>query len=358
MASLVIAAYNCERTIRAAVQSCLAQDYSPLEVIVVDDGSTDSTPDILAGFGDRVRVVRQVNSGLAAARNAGILASSGEYVALMDGDDVCRQERLRVQVEVLERFPDVAVCGSSFSAFDDAGAVSASHGSRYYSQLRDQAIESIYPLHGAVGGPQPTTVHRGDVHEALLFGNFIHPPTVMFRRRAYDAAGRFDEGLRYTADWEWLVRVAKVGRAAHVDRVLLDYRLSSTQMSSSAVNAGRGAAEIAKTVERLWTLHPEIRARSSDRVDAFHREVWLDAAYGLARTHKTMALRMLAKAARSDPLDGKVFTVALRILTPDGLRELLSRARARFGTWVLATGAMCEENATWSVLYALAPMVS
>ena len=104
--SVVIPTYNNERTIAATVESALEQRFDRgFEVIVVNDGSTDGTLAVLKQFGDRIRLIEQGNRGVSAARNAGIAAAAGEYIALLDGDDTWTEDKLEKSVQVLDRNP-------------------------------------------------------------------------------------------------------------------------------------------------------------------------------------------------------------------------------------------------------------
>ena len=105
--SLVIATFNHARLLAEAIDSALSQTLDPVDVVVVDDGSTDDTPAVLARYDARIRVLRQPNRGLAAARNAGLAATRGTYVAFLDADDVLAPAKLAEQVAVLERAPTV-----------------------------------------------------------------------------------------------------------------------------------------------------------------------------------------------------------------------------------------------------------
>ena len=100
--SVVMAAYNYAPYISEAIESVLAQTRPPLDVIVVDDGSTDATPEVLAAFGDRIRVLRQTNQGASAARNRGIEAARGEYIAFIDADDVWKPRKLELQMALFD----------------------------------------------------------------------------------------------------------------------------------------------------------------------------------------------------------------------------------------------------------------
>ncbi len=120
--SVVIPTYNNEGTIAATVESALAQRFDDaFEVIVVNDGSTNGTRGILASFGDRIRVIDQKNSGVSAARNAGIRAASGEYIALLDGDDTWSEDKLQKTAEVLDKNPACVAVFSDMIQVDGAG---------------------------------------------------------------------------------------------------------------------------------------------------------------------------------------------------------------------------------------------
>src|SRR4051812_5698053 len=106
LVSVIVAAFQAEAFLEDAIASVLAQDYSPFEVVVCDDGSTDRTPEILAAHSE-LRTVRQPNSGAAAARNAAVAASSGELLAIFDADDLWPPTRLAVQADYLVRHPEV-----------------------------------------------------------------------------------------------------------------------------------------------------------------------------------------------------------------------------------------------------------
>src|SRR5712672_3418309 len=109
LVSVVIPAYNCARVIGDALDSVVDQNYPALEVLVVDDGSTDETCDVVARYGSAVTLIKQRNAGAAVARNEGMRRARGKYVALLDADDLWLPGKLQLQVDYLERNPDVAM---------------------------------------------------------------------------------------------------------------------------------------------------------------------------------------------------------------------------------------------------------
>ncbi len=115
--SCVIPVYNGERFLAQAVESVLAQAYSPMEIIVVDDGSTDGTKDIADRFGNELTYVRQSNAGPSSARNHGIRLSSGEFVAFLDSDDLWRPRKTAIQLQRFEARPELAICTAQMQNF-------------------------------------------------------------------------------------------------------------------------------------------------------------------------------------------------------------------------------------------------
>mgnify|MGYP005826674425 CR=1 FL=1 len=103
--TVVIPSFNAAKTLSATLDSVLGQTIRDVEVVVVDDGSSDGTPEVLASYAAQVRGIRQANGGLARARNAGLAVARGEFIALLDADDVCEPQRLEVQLAVLRELP-------------------------------------------------------------------------------------------------------------------------------------------------------------------------------------------------------------------------------------------------------------
>jgi len=177
LVSVVMAAYNSEAYIREALESVLAQDWSPFEVVVVDDGSTDGTADIVRSFAG-VHYLLQENAGPSAARNAAIAASSGELVANFDSDDLLPPTRLRVQAEFLLAHPEL-------------GAV---FGRQEWLNAPDwMARDAVY----------------GDVDGIPL-------SSAMFRRNVLEELGGYDTSFTHGEDTDLLIRMRERGIGYHV----------------------------------------------------------------------------------------------------------------------------------------------
>jgi glycosyltransferase involved in cell wall biosynthesis len=214
--SAVIPVYNGARYVRAAIDSALAQTLPDLEIVVVDDGSTDATPEILAGYGPRIRVHRQPNGGVAAARNAGVRAARGEYVAFLDADDVWLPEKLARQLPAFDE-DDVALVYSGMTVVD--------------ADLRPLRV---------VEPPPPDAV----LHNTLCVEPVNVPLTMtgVVRRAAFDELGGFDARLSTSADADFVCRLALRHRVARVAEPLALYRQHGSQMHLSVAAMERDMA--------------------------------------------------------------------------------------------------------------------
>lgn len=326
--TIAIAAYNCAATVSATIDSCLAQTCRDAEVLVVDDGSTDATPEVLARYGDRIRVIRQANGGLARARNTGMQEARGRYVAWMDADDLCHPDRLLVQAAVLDSYPEVVLVSTNFSAFqqpdhDDDPL----HLTAYYSAPhRLGGLGQIYPqvqeltATGAKSGPL-FSLRLGRVHEKLFEGNFVHPPTVMFRRSALPSAGLCDEAFRYSSDYEFFLRISRLGSFALLEAPLLRYRLSPSQMSRAAVGGTMQLESIA-IMDRLRAADPAAYARHRTLFERRYARSYLSAAAAIGSANRRRSLALLWRALRYHPAPGEALRALAHIVASQRIVRL------------------------------------
>lgn len=208
----LVCVYDYERYIAEAIDSALAQDYPAelLEILVIDDGSTDRTPEILAGYGDRIRVVRQSNAGLNAATQRGIEEARGELIALLDADDAWLPGKVRAQVALIQARPEVGLVFCDEQMMDADGRTFAASFFRHYD---------VTPIRGA------------HALEALLFHNFVPAPTIMFRREHIAQVLPFVPETP-CQDWWIAVRVAEVAEIDYVAEPLVRYRVHGDNMSA------------------------------------------------------------------------------------------------------------------------------
>lgn len=200
--SVVMPVYNEERFLREAVDSILSQTFTDFEFIIIDDGSTDGTPDILAQYAQRdsrVRVFRQENSGLVRSLNRAVALSRGEYVARMDADDISLPKRLATQVRWLDSNPEIASLATRTDEIDENGRV-VKRGDRY--------------------------VGSAFIRRTLLRGySILYHGSVMFRRVCFDRVGGYREEFKRAEDYDLWLRMTDHYSLDNVPEILYQHRL-------------------------------------------------------------------------------------------------------------------------------------
>jgi glycosyltransferase involved in cell wall biosynthesis len=202
----VIPAYNAEKHIAEAIDSALSQTFSELEVIVVDDGSTDSTGHVATAYGEHVRYRRQQNRGSGAACGTGVELATGEWIAFLDADDAWTPDKLRLQLEECKTF-------------------AISHTDMYYFGEG---------LPGDVLKSGVSRLERGHVLEPLLLHNFIAKSSVLVRRDVFLEAGGFPSRYHTVEDWPLWLSICARYELGCVDLPLLRYRVHKSSKSMSA----------------------------------------------------------------------------------------------------------------------------
>lgn len=204
LVSVVIPAYNATAYVREAVESALQQTYKNIEIIVVDDGSTDNLRETLASYVKQgmVRYLYQKNKGLSAARNTGIREARGEYIALLDADDMFLPNKIEKQVAFLTAHPECDVCYCDLWHF--------------YEGEEGKMLKLNYTYYSG-----------SEVFPHLLKKNFINPLTTVFRKSIFERFGYFDESIRhYAEDWDLWLRFSYGGACfCFLPDILAKYRM-------------------------------------------------------------------------------------------------------------------------------------
>ena len=287
--SIVIPSYNQERFLARAIESALDQTWADCEVVVVDDGCTDGSPAVMARY-PQIRVVRQLNRGLAAARNAGLAASRGEILIFLDADDQLWPDAASTGVRLLEARPDAMMVFGRCRLVNENGL------------------------------PMPTNLPtiQSDFYHELLLDNFLWTPAmVAFRREVFDLVGGFDERISPAADYDIYLRISRRFPIAAHRAVTVDYRQHADNMSRDPVLM----LEATLAVLRVQQLHAAADAQcTATYADAIERwrhcygerlislfrtslrtRAWgtaLAAAFNLLRLYPTGVRRHLLKKAR------------------------------------------------------------
>ena len=213
LVSIVITCFNYGKFIKQAIDSALEQTYSSVEIVIVNDGSTDNTDEVVANYLnlDNVKYIKQQNAGQTKAKNTGINNSSGDFIAFLDADDAWETEKLAKQVIL---FSNEAV-GVVYSR------------SRY---IDEQGNAFYVPK----SGNKYLLPKRGKVTDHLLLDNFVPFSSSIVRRGCFDRCGVFDESLQMGIDWDLWLRLSTIYEFDFVDEPLLIYRVGHAgQMSKN-----------------------------------------------------------------------------------------------------------------------------
>jgi glycosyltransferase involved in cell wall biosynthesis len=208
--SVTMCVFNGEAFVGQAIESILGQTFADLELIVVDDGSTDGTAAVLAGYSDpRLQVLSKPHLGIPKARNHALSQARGEFIAVLDADDMAHPTRLAHQVDYLCQHPPIVVLGSGYLQVD---------------LMRNRTLEIMPPR------------TNDAIRRAMVTGNPICHSSAMIRRSALDRAGHYSESFSFSEDYELWSRLAQVGELCNLDEVLVTRRYHEHSVSNDMSN--------------------------------------------------------------------------------------------------------------------------
>lgn len=234
LVSVIIPAFNNGPFIAAALNSVFRQSSVPCEVIVVDDGSTDDTKNILRSYRDRVVYCHQTNRGAAAARNCGLARAKGEYIAFLDGDDVWFGGNLAMKIGYLANNPGTGAVFSNFRIFDSSGVIQEDGMRSTYPIFRGRSLAGIFEKKSTLSSDNLRCfAYEGYVFESLLFGNFIATCSMVARRKCIDYVGAFREDLWTQEDYDYWLRLSRKYDIAFIDVPLVGCRRHYHQITRS-----------------------------------------------------------------------------------------------------------------------------
>lgn len=280
--SVIIPVYNGERYFARTIESVLAQTYSAMEIVVVDDGSRDSSQDVVARYLNHtnVRLITQENAGVAAARNTGIRAATGDYIALLDQDDLWLPDKLACQVEYLDKHPEIALVHSNIHFIGEAG-----------ERIPDPEWAWVAPTYG-------------QVLPELVQWNRICTCTVLLRKSVLEQVGLFRQELAPADDWDLWLQVAARHPIGFVDAVTACYRLHQGNESRNLLKMQEAEIQVVETFVRE---HPDAVGDAITRAKLF--SLYSEAALLLERAGRHAEARSYwLHAMRKNPVASKPYT--------------------------------------------------
>jgi len=245
--SVIIPAYNAVLTIKETIESVQKQTFTDWEIIVINDGSTDGTPEIIQSIKDeRLKIFNYKNGGLPVARNRGILHASGEFIAFLDADDLWAVDKLEMQLKALQQHPEAGVA-YSWTCFMD---------------VNEQGEPVAYL-------PSSQYSFTGNVYQNLLVSDFIHSGSnTLIRKEAINSVGEFDPMLKSCEDWDYWLRLATHWDFIVVPEYQIFYRRTPGAMSSK-VEVMKEACLIA--MEKAYqAAPPELQYLKKYTMSSFH----------------------------------------------------------------------------------------
>ena len=333
--SIIIPAYKQAGYLAKTIESALAQTHADMEVVVIDDGSPDETPQVAARFTARpgFKYVRQANTGLAGARNRGIAESSGEYLCFLDADDLYLPDKVAKQVALLERNPGLGFAYCDLTTIDE----------------HDRPVADQFHV---------ATLKRGlsgDILPALITGGYFPPHTVMIRRSVLEQVGAFDPELGGYADYDLWLRVACAGfKAGFIAEQLVLYRRHSSNMSKDGQHMGETRLA---SLRKMARLHPDKAGRGLDQLQQTVTELtmannWLQ--QQVARSPAYQAVPAAPAAGPGVNLQDLQMTVAWRSKL-EAANALLALRQPAAATKLLLEGIKAVETCrnSWITLEAV-----
>lgn len=339
LVSVVIPTFNRANLIGRTIDSVLRQTYRAIEVVVVDDGSSDATPDVVArdyGRDERVRYVAKMNGGPASARNVGFGNARGEYVALLDSDDTWFPWKLSLQVRCMERHPHLGMTWTDMEMIDASGHVVDGaylrHMYRAYSLFSDEELfTASFPLRDIAPDLADITgdarLRTGEIFSRMIMGSLVHTSTTLLRRDRLDRVGGFDESLRYSGeDYDFHLRTCREGPVGLLDLPTIRYQQGLPDRLTARKYGVHMAENALRTIERAV-------ARDRDRIDLPERmlrwrfaEAHAWAGYErLERGEATLALEHYIRSLRSWPWQPRLAKQVLFAALPFGVGVPLRR---------------------------------
>ncbi|MFK3936219.1 glycosyltransferase family 2 protein [Alkalihalobacillus sp. NPDC078783] len=285
LVSVIIPCYNCEKWIAETIASVFNQTYKNIEIIIVDDGSTDNTKSIVKNIKDVIYYF-QDNSGPSAARNLGIEKSNGKYIAFLDSDDLWNEDKLLKQINFLENNPDVHLVFTNVTLINETGKVLYTH----YNKVPTEKSELIRKF------------YEGEI--------VMNTPTILARGDSINYIGGFNENLPLREDHYFLMKMANVFKIVHFKEALVKRRVNDQSLSSTVDS------------EKVFKLNKpflEESINSFPYLSRFEKNVYSRMNFAVGKTywkkrHKKFALKYIYKSMSDRPLKIKNYIFFIIII--------------------------------------------
>lgn len=302
--SIIMPVYNGEKYIREAIESILRQTFNDFELIIINDGSTDKTEDIISPYlkDNRVRYFKQINRGYSMACNQGYFFAKGKYICFQDCDDISLPNRLKEEVDILENYTDIEFVYSSAIFLDDNDKPFARSGGNNSGNISH--IKVFYKLY--------------------IEGNFIPNPTVMFKRRHILTGNLFRENLKVCADFEHNLIVSHNYKLYEIKKPLVKIRRGNCHNHLTALREENFKAErdILKKIKKLfWNKKPKITLIHFCK--AMSNQLLKESQYFFSQKRKGKAIQLLINSIILNPFQLRAWRAIVSRLFPKPIIKVL-----------------------------------
>lgn len=303
LVSVIIPAYNAEAFIAEALDSVINQTIQDFEVVVIDDGSTDRTADIVKHYDSRVKLISVDNGGPAKARNRGIRESGGEYVAFLDADDLWQPTKLEKQLARFRESPKLGMVFTENYLFDSKGPYADALGKR-------------------------DTLMPGEIAANILIHSGLSTPTVMVRKSVLDAVGEFDESLKHAEDDNMWIRISAQYPVCLIDESLVGVRDHDNRCTR---NLGLSIDSVRRNIELLQTEYGErVRLAVAPAIPRALSDAHFDQGYiAFEQDDLVKARKEFWSALELYPTNKSTYTYLALSMIPGPLLRFLRRSKRR-----------------------------
>lgn len=314
--STIIPAFDAEKYIKETIDSALNQTYKDFEIIVVDDGSTDDTRNMLKQYRDKTRYIHQENGGPSKARNTGIKAANGKYIAFLDADDLWPKNKLELQVDFMESHPDVDMVFADMMTFNEDGIILKSY-------LKNIKRKNFY------------NILLKEQHEfkdpfwMLLKANFIPTGTVMVKRDILEKYNiKFDEKINTVEDLDYWMRICIFSKIGFIPEVLVRKRDHETNISKDLLKATISAIYVREKIQKEF---PKLAVKYKKGFDKRLAQLYFGLGYGLFTHHEMSEARQKFIRSLSHEANIKPFLYALSCFFPLSIIRMIKRIKKYVG---------------------------
>ncbi len=365
LVSVVIPSYNRAYCIAKTIDSVLGQTHRNVEAIIVDDGSRDNTRELIErtyGHEPRVRYLYKENGGVSSARNHGLSEARGDYIALLDSDDLWLPWKLEAQLRCLDALPDAGMIWTDMTAVNPEGVVIAD---RYLTKMysaygwfrnREHLFERSFPfadldpkLAAEIGEPK---VYFGDIFSPMVLGNLVHTSTVLIRRERYEKVKTFDLSLKRSGeDYDFHLRTCREGPVAYLDVPAIRYMWGAADQLTAPGHRIDMARNFLKTVSTTIARDRDRIRLPSVMIDEVLAEAhgWVGECQYHLGDNKEARARLFA-SLRHKPKQPRVAAFLALSLLPAGvgpkIQDAVRKTKARLRNGGKPTAAGAAEGGT------------